>query len=211
MTRHRRISTAFLAIAVSATAVWTANPRLAAQTVVDAVRHELLQLPYYGVFDFMSFTCQNGTVTLFGYASTPTLRIDAERAVRRVAAVESIDDRIEALPISLSDDDIRWALYYAIYRDPFLARYAPAGGLLWGHRHTFPSGYLLPFGPIRFLGTEPAGDYPVHIIVDRGHVTLLGVVEDDRDKARAEELARTVPSAGVVNELTIDVPNQTER
>jgi hyperosmotically inducible periplasmic protein len=175
-----------------------------ATTPVDDIRHELLQLPYYGVFDFLSFKYDNGTVTLMGYADRPTLRSDAERAVRRVTGVDTVNDQVEVLPLSMNDDNLRWQTYYAIYRDPFLSRYAPGGGLLWGHRHAFPSTFL-PLGPSRFPGTEPAGDYPIHIIVNNGRVTLLGVVDSESDKNVAGMRARGVPgSFGVDNELVVD-------
>jgi len=182
-------------------------------STVDAVRHELLQLPYYSVFDFLAFTYRNGTVTLMGYASTPTLRIDAERAVKRAPGVDAVVDDIAVLPISLTDDDLRWNLYYVIYRDPLLLHYSPGGGVLWGHRHTFPAARLLAYGPVRFLGTEPAGDYPVHIVVDSGRVTLLGVVDSESDKARAGALAiSTAGASRVENELTVDAPiRETDR
>jgi hypothetical protein len=54
---------------------------------------------------------------------------------RRASGVDEVIDKIEQLPVSQFDDDLRWKAYYAIYRDPFLSRYAPGGGLLWGHRH----------------------------------------------------------------------------
>lgn len=173
-------------------------------STVDGIRHELLQLPYYGVFDFLSFKYENGTVTLMGYASRPTLKTDAERAVRRAPGVDSINDQIETLPVSINDDNLRWQTYYAIYRDAFLSRYAPGGGLLWGHRHPFPGGFM-PLGPSRFPGTEPAGDYPIHIIVNNGRITLLGVVDNESDKTVAGVRARGVPgSFGVDNELMVD-------
>ena len=109
------------------------------------------------------------------------------------------------LPVSPNDDELRWKVYYAIYRDPFSSRYDTGGGLLWGHTHLFPSGRLFPFGPARFPGTEPAGDYPIHIVVEQGRVTLLGVVDSDSDKTQAGMLARGVPgSFGLENELTIE-------
>ena len=183
----------------------SAAQRMAASSAIDQIRHELLQLPYYGVFDFLAFSYDSGTVTLMGYASTPTLPIDAERAVERASGVACVTDKIEVLPMSLDDNELRWAAYYVIYRDPLLARYAPGSGQLWGHRHTFPSGQLIPLGPIRFLGTEPAGDYPIHIIVRNARVTLLGVVDSELDKARAGELAVGVPRVrGVENELSVD-------
>jgi hyperosmotically inducible periplasmic protein len=171
------------------------------------IRHELLQLPYYGVFDFLSFKYENGTVTLMGYASRPSLKTDAERAVRRVAGVDTVNDQVEVLPVSINDDNLRWQTYYAIYRDPFLSRYAPGGGLLWGHRHPFGRGFLA-FGPSRFPGSEPAGDYPIHIIVKNGRITLLGVVDNESDKTVAGMRARGVSgSFGVDNELMLDRPN----
>jgi hypothetical protein len=173
-------------------------------SAVEGIRHELLQLPYYGVFDFLSFKYENGTVTLMGYASRPSLKTDAERAVRRVAGVETVNDQIEVLPVSINDDNVRWETYYAIYRDPFLSRYAPGGGLLWGHRHEFP-GRFMSLGPSRFPGTEPAGDYPIHIVVKNGRITLLGVVDNDSDKTVAGMRARGVSgSFGVDNELMVD-------
>ena len=171
---------------------------------IDGIRHELLQLPYYGVFDFLSFKYENGTVTLMGYASRPTLKTDAERAVRRVAGVDSVNDQIEVLPVSIGDDNLRWQTYYAIYRDSFLSRYAPGGGLLWGHRHPFADGFM-PLGPSRFPGTEPAGDYPIHIIVKNGRITLLGVVDNQSDKNVAGIRAGGVRgSFGIDNELMVD-------
>lgn len=87
--------------------------------------------------------------------------------------MDTVKNQIDDLPVSFNDDELRWRTYYAIYRDPFLSRYAPGGGLLWGHRHPFRSRTLMPLGPSRFPGMEPAGDYPIHIIVKEGRITLL--------------------------------------
>src|SRR3989442_1748199 len=82
----------------------------------------------------------------------------------------------EKLSTSQNDDELRWKTYYAIYRDPFLARYAPGGGVLRGHRHPFDGGFhAITFR--RFPGMEPLGDYPLHIIVKQGTITLLGVLD----------------------------------
>src|ERR1700730_11385797 len=182
-------------------------------TVINGIRHELLQLPYYGVFDFLSFKYSKGTVDLMGYAYRPTLKSDAERAVKRVAGVEVVNDQIEVLPVSMSDDTLRWQTYYAIYRDPFLSRYAPGGGMLWGHRHSLGGPSLRPFGPGPFLGYEPAGDYPIHIIVKNGRITLLGVVDNEGDKTIAGVKAREVSgSFGVQNHLIVErTPQSTKR
>jgi hypothetical protein len=205
--RTRRAGISLACIALAGFAV-TASARAKAPTPpVDEIRRELLQLPYYGVFDFLSFKYDNGTVDLMGYAYRSTLKSDAERAVKRVAGVDIVNDQVEELPVSINDDNLRWQTYYAIYRDPFLSRYAPGGGMLWGHRHPFSGGGLRPFGPSRFPGTEPAGDYPIHIIVKQGRITLLGVVDNQSDKTVAGMRAQGVPlSFGVTNDLMVDHP-----
>jgi hyperosmotically inducible periplasmic protein len=172
---------------------------------IEAVRKQLLKLPYYGVFDFLSYKYDNGAVTLMGYSYRGTLKGDAERAVKRVPEVTTVVNQIEDLPPSPMDDDLRWKIYFKIYDDPFLSRYAPGGGLLWGHRHAFRGRTFFPLGPSRFPGTEPAGDYPIHIVVDRGRVTLLGVVDSEQDKTIAGFKAREVPgSFAVTNDLMVD-------
>lgn len=172
---------------------------------VEGIRNELLRLPYYGVFDFICFKVDNGQVTLMGYAYGPSLKADAERALKHVVGVTSVADQIETLPVSFNDDSLRWNVYDAIYRDPFLARYAPGGGVLWGYPHLSRAGGFLPFGPRRFPGTEPAGDYPIHMIVKNGRILLLGVVDNAGDKTIAGMKARQVSgSFAVDNELMID-------
>jgi hyperosmotically inducible protein len=184
----------------------------AASTAIEEIRKELLQLPYYGVFDFLAFSYDHGTVALVGYAYHPSLKTDAERAVKRAPGVDEVKNRIEVLPVSPTDDELRWKTYYKIYRDPFLSRYAPGGGLLWGFRHGFGAGFhpLGAGGP--FAGMEPAGDYPIHIVVKRGHVMLFGVVDNDGDKKIAEVRAREVPgSFGVENHLMVDSDTSSTR
>ena len=176
------------------------------------IRKQLLQLPYYGVFDFLAFGYDKGAVTLVGYAYRPTLKDDAERAVKRAPGVDTVINKIEVLPVSPTDDDLRWKTYYAIYDDPLLSRYAPGGGTLWGHSHAFGAGGLGRFGPAEFAGMEPAGDYPIHIVVKKGHIKLLGVVDSDTDKQMAGVKASQVPGAfGVENELMVDTENSTKK
>lgn len=170
---------------------------------IEDIRSKLLRLPYYGVFDFLAFSYEKGTVTLGGYANHGTLKADAERAVKQVARVDQVVNKIEDLPVSSNDDDLRWKTYYAIYTDPFLSRYAPGGGLLWGHRHSVRSGL---FGSAaRFPGDQPVGNYPIAIIVKNGHITLMGVVDNEADKTMANLKAREVSgSFGVENELMVE-------
>ena len=206
MRKRCNAGVSLLCIVLGGVGILSANAKAPTSTIGE-IRHELLQLPYYGVFDFLSFKYANGTVDLMGYAYRPSLKSDAERAVKRVAGVDIVNDQVEELPVSMNDDNLRWQTYYAIYRDPFLSRYAPGGGMLWGHRHPFGGSGLFPFGPARFPGTEPAGDFPIHIIVKQGHITLLGVVDNQNDKTVAGMRAQGVPlSFGVANELTVDQP-----
>ena len=203
MERHVRVAAA---VAMVALVLAGAPPLLGAdeKSSVAEIRKELLQLPYYGVFDFLAFSYDKGTVTLMGYAYHSTLKRDAARAAKRASGVDQVIDEVEELPVSQFDDDLRWRTYYAIYRDPFLSRYAPGGGLLWGHRHPFGPGFH-GMNLRRFPGMEPLGDYPLHIIVKNGKIALLGVVDAESDKTVAGLRAREVPgSFGVENELVVE-------
>ena len=178
-----------------------AQPAANTQTI-DSIQSALLRLPYYGVFDFLAFSYDKGTVTLTGYVYRPGLKNDAERVVKRVAGVDQVVNQIEALPLSPGDDTLRWEIYFAIYGDPFLSRYAPGGGMLWGHPHFVPR--TLFGSAARFPGMEPAGTYPIAIIVKNGRVTLLGSVDSEADKTTAALKASQVPGVFKVdNELEV--------
>ena len=194
------------AVAVFLSAGARVTVRADAQSSVKEIRKELLQLPYYGVFDFLAFSYDRGTVTVGGFAYALGLKHDAERAIKRASGVDTVVDKIDDLPPNPIDDQIRWATYYKIYRDPFLSRYAPGGGRLWGHRHAY-GGPFSPYGGA-FPGMEPAGDYPIHIIVRNERVLLLGVVDQESDKTVAGLRAREVPGTfGVDNQLVVERNN----
>jgi hyperosmotically inducible protein len=162
---------------------------------IDDIRLELQRLPYYGVFDFLSFRYEQGKVTLMGFAYAPGLREDAEAAVKRVRGVDEVGNEIEAASASFNDDRIRRAAFYSIYTDDFLSRYAPGGAA---------RAYIdaLEFG--RFPGIQPLGNYPIHIVVKGGRITLLGIVDNDADKQMAGVRAREVQGVfGVENELVV--------
>jgi hypothetical protein len=207
MKAHRHFAIPLCALVIGLTGAHTmAQSRM--QSPVEDIRKQLLQLPYYGVFDFLAFGYEKGTVTIMGYAYAPMLKKDAERAVKRAGKVDEVVNNIEELPPSAMDDELRWNTYYAIYGDPFLSKYAPGGGMLWGHRHPY-SGPFSPMGVGPFLAYEAAGDYPIHIIVKNGRITLLGVVDSESDKMLAAVRAREVPAAfGVDNQLVVEKPNQ---
>jgi len=202
MRRHIQLIV-FAAVATAALSVATVaaqNREARAETVREEIRKELLQLPYYSVFDFLAFKYDRGMAVLMGYAYAPALKQDAERAVKRVPGVDAVQNNVEQLPPSQMDDEIRWRVYYAIYNDPFLSRYAPGAAMLWGHRHRFGG-----FAGIWGDGYEPAGNYPIHIVVRNGRVTLLGVVDNEGDKTIAGTKARQVPGTfEVMNELIVE-------
>ena len=205
MMMRRMITVLALASTVAVHGVNTLAHGPTDRATVDDIRSKLLRLPYYGVFDFLAFSYDKGTVTLTGYAYHTALKADAERAVKKVARVDQVLNKIEQLPVSPMDDDLRWLTYYAIYTDPFLSRYAPGGGMVWGHRHRVPLG---PFGSARrFPGMEPVGSYPIAIIVKNGHITLMGIVDNESDKTVAGMKAQSIPGAfSVENELIVESP-----
>src|ERR671912_270856 len=94
---------------------------------VHSVRRMLERLPYYGVFDYIVFRVEGGTVYVAGYSFEGRLKADAERAARRASGIVEVANKIEVLPASPNDDRIRWATFYRIYTDDFLSRYAPGG------------------------------------------------------------------------------------
>ena len=139
------------------------------------VRHELVMLPLYGVFDNFEYKVEGSTVTLLGQVSRDTLKSDAEKAVKQIEGVERVDNRIEILPLSPNDDRIRMAVYRAIYGSPGLDRYS-----------------------LRAVPT-------IHIVVKNGNVTLEGAVATEADKNMANIKANGVSGVfSVKNNLHVD-------
>ena len=168
---------------------------IAAEQRAQSIQRALERLPRYGVFDFLGFSLDRGTVTLVGFAYDGMLKADAEKAVKRVAGVDEVANRIEVLPASLNDDRIRSATFYNIYTDSSLSRYTSVGP-----RQVAEEAY--DFG--RYPGRQPFGRYPIRIIVDRGRTTLLGVVDSRMDRQLAEVRAREIGGVFEVrNELMI--------
>jgi hyperosmotically inducible protein len=144
-------------------------------SMTDQVRHELVLLPYLGVFDDLGFTIDDSnTVVLTGQVIRPILKSDAEAAVRRVRGVSKVVNNIEVLPLSYFDDAIRLRTLRAIASKPGFEKY-----------------FIQSVSPIK-------------IIVKNGHITLEGVVGNQLDKTLAMMAARSVPGAfSVVDNLKI--------
>ena len=162
-------------ILVALAAIVVAGAPAANDRIVREVRHELVMLPYYNVFDNLAYRVDGNTVTLFGQVTRPTLKSDAENVVKKIEGVERVVNNIEVLPPSPDDDRIRQAVYRAIYGYPSLNRYA--------------------------LAAVPS----IHIIVKNGRVTLVGVVANEGDKNVAGIQANSVPGVfSVTNDLQVE-------
>lgn len=145
--------------------------------IVREVRHELLMLPYFGVFDYIAFKVDGSTVSLLGQVVRPTLKSDAENVVKHIEGVEKVDNQIEVLPPSPMDDRLRLELFRAIYQYPALQKYE--------------------------LGVQK----PIRIIVKNGRVTLEGVVDSESDKNLAGLRANGVSGIfSVTNNLQVVKP-----
>src|SRR5882672_5272238 len=149
-------------------------PARSTERITREVRHELLMLPYLGVFDNLAYKVDGYNVTLVGQVTRPTLKSDAENVVKRIEGVEHVDNQIEVLPPSPMDDRLRRQLYRAIYGFPALQKYA--------------------------LGVQQ----PIRIIVKAGKVTLEGVVDNEGDKNIANIRANGVSGVfSVKNNLQV--------
>jgi len=166
-----------------------------ATRIVQKVRHELLSLTNYGVFDSLSFGVQGKSIVLKGYASRPTLKSDAARAVKKIEGVAGVVNQIVVLPNSPMDDQIRVGVYRRIYGNAVLRKYtgSPVG---FGQ---FPSVARMAGG---ITMDPPQGYHAIHIIVNRGHVILTGVVNSETDANIAGMEANSTPNAfSVDNDL----------
>jgi osmotically-inducible protein OsmY len=170
--------------------------------IVQEVQKKLAGLPTYSVFDWITFGVQGKTIVLKGYASRPTLKSDAENAVKRIKGVEQVVNEIEVLPNSPNDDRIRAAVYNRIYSQPSLAKYnANQGSLARALGPGGPSVALMAGG---ITNDPPIGFHAIHIIVKNGNVALYGVVNNEMDKTIAGMQANSAPGAfSVDNDLIV--------
>jgi len=138
------------------------------------IHHQLLVLPFYSVFDNIEFGLKGGNVTLTGQVVRRSLKANAEAAVKSIEGVAVVVNQIEVLPANPEDDDLRTAIYRAIFEDSTLARYA--------------------------IRAVP----PIHIIVKNGDVTLEGAVESTSDKTlAAARAAKAANVQSVKNNLLV--------
>jgi len=151
-----------------------AGPSVNENRIAKEVRHELVMLPYYSLFDDLEFQVNGSEVTLLGSVANPVVKTDAETAVKQIEGVEKVNNQIKVLPPSGMDDQIRARVASQIFSTAGLSKYS------WS---AVPS---------------------IHIVVDRGHVTLKGVVDNEMDKNLAGIAANRVPGVfSVTNDLQV--------
>ena len=163
---------------VSAQKQPTYSPKAQAR-ITKEVQHNIRMLPDFGVFDNIAFKLNGYDVILLGQVINPSLKSEAEHAVKRIEGVERVENRIEVLPPSGNDDRLRRDVFISIYR----------------------------YGPLQHYGV--GSNRPIHIIVDHGHVTLEGVVDRQSDKNMAGIRANGVPGVfSVQNNLVVPGKNR---
>jgi hyperosmotically inducible protein len=165
----RAVIATLMLIAVSAPAFAKENLQ-----IFREVQREVLRYPHFTIFDSVNAQIENGVVVLTGKVTMPYKRTDIERRVSRLSGIAEVQNRIEVLPASQFDDDLRYAIARAIYGSPHFAAYGTM--------------------------VNP----PIHIIVDRGRVTLEGVVNSNVERMLARSIATSFPAFEVKNELKTD-------
>jgi hyperosmotically inducible periplasmic protein len=166
--------------AVTATAQTAATKALVEKpdlSLSREIHHQILVLPFYSVFDSIQFKLDGHKVTLTGQVVRRSLKEHAEGTIKSIEGVDVVVNQIEVLPASPTDDDLRDAVYRALYEDATLARYA--------------------------IQNIP----PIHIIVKNGAVSLEGAVDNVSDKSLAATRATSVANVvKFKNDLTVRPP-----
>ena len=167
--------TLILAASLTSGAAQSTATERSQERISHEVRNELITLPQFSIFDNLAFKVDGETVTLTGQVRNPILKDSAEKVVKDIEGVKGVNNKIEVLPPSPNDDRIRRDVARAIFNDDRLFRYS--------------------------MGAVP----PIHIIVNRGHVTLEGVVANQADKDAAGLRANGVPGVfSVQNNLRVE-------
>ena len=138
------------------------------------VQREVLRYPHFTIFDSVNAQIDNGIVVLTGKVTMPYKRDDIARRVNRLTGITEVQNRIEVLPASQFDDELRYRIARAIYSNPHFTRY---GSMV---------------------------NPPIHIIVERGRVTLEGVVNSDVERMLARSIATSFNAFEVNNALRTD-------
>ena len=169
----RRLLPVLLALATTAAFPHRVDAQSSDRNLFERVAEAVLTYPQYGVFDSIDVDVQDRVVTLSGWVTNPKKKDDIEKRVRNIDGVRSLSCEIGVLPLSPSDDELRYRVARAIYNHP----------MFWMH------------------GQRPIA--PIHIIVERGRVTLTGVADSDVQRTTAASLAQVSGSFGVTNRIRV--------
>lgn len=169
------------ALALTAQVALAASPARKDLQVVNDVVTSVNRYPFFTIFDDITATVTDGVVTLAGKVTMPNKSSDLERQVARIDGVLRVINRIEVLPVSRMDDDLRYRIARSIY------------------------------GNANFWNYAVMANPPIHIVVERGRVTLTGVVQSEVDRALARSLATQFGVFSVKNELKTDAELREQR
>jgi hyperosmotically inducible protein len=139
----------------------------------ERVGESIRSYPPYGVFDSIEVVVEAGAVRLSGRVTNPRKRDDIEQRVLKIAGVHSVTNDIGVLPVSPSDDQLRYRVATSIYNHP----------MFWMHAQR----------PVP----------PIHIIVERGRITLTGLADSETQRTMAASLAQVSGSFGVTNRIKV--------
>ena len=173
MTRIRLIAAGLMLVALVAAPARAQDERKDLQIFKDA-SDAVLSYPRFTIFDDVSASIDQGVITLAGRVTMPFKRTDIEDRVARVPGVKRVDNTIKVLPVSISDDELRYFIARAIYGNSAFWQYATM--------------------------TNP----PIHVIVERGRVTLAGVVSSNVERMLARSLAAGFGEFSITSELKTD-------
>jgi hyperosmotically inducible periplasmic protein len=175
--RSKILAAALLVLCAAAAPAFAASDNL---EMFRKVEKQVLQYPHFTIFDSVNAEITGGVVRLTGKVTMPYKADDIARRIARLEGVTKVDNRIETLPVSQFDDELRFRIARAIYTSPGFHMYANQ--------------------------VNP----PIHVIVERGRVTLEGVVLNHMDRIVANALARNFLAFDVKNELKTEAEAKAE-
>jgi hyperosmotically inducible protein len=147
--------------------------------VFKDVSDAVLGYPRFTIFDDVSASIEQGAITLSGKVTMPFKRTDIEARVTKVPGVKRVENKISVLPVSIDDDQLRYLIARAIYGHSAFWQYATM--------------------------SNP----PIHVVVDRGRVTLTGVVNSNVERMLARSLATGFGAFSLTSELKTDAEVRT--
>jgi len=170
----RRLLPLILAFVTGVTIQGRATAQISDQELAERIAETIRTYPRYTVFDSIDIGVENRVVTLAGRVTNPVKRDEITKRVQKIDGIRSLTNEIGVLPVSQSDDDLRYRVARAIYSHPMFWTYAQ-----------------MPVPPI-------------HIIVERGRVTLTGAADSEVQRSLATTLAQVSGNFGVTNRIKVD-------